>query len=58
MRFGLSKPTKQSLVIKLGKDIQKWDKSNEKEMGNISRIFLKIGGIKAWVNNMDYNNKI
>jgi hypothetical protein len=40
MRFGLSKPTKQSLVIKLGKDIQKWDKSNEKKMGNISRIFF------------------
>jgi hypothetical protein len=59
MIFGLSKPTKQSLVVKLGKDIQKiGTKVMEKKWETFQGFFLKIGGIKAWVNNMDYNNKI
>lgn len=47
-RFGLSKPTKQSLVIKLGKEIQKIGTKVMKKMWQTFQgFFLKIGEIKA-----------
>ncbi len=48
MRFGLSKPIKQSLVIKLGKDIKKIGKKVMKKIWQpFQGFFLKIGEIKA-----------
>ncbi len=48
MIFGLSKPTKQSLVVKLGKEIPKnATKVMKKIWETLQGFFLKIGEIKA-----------
>jgi len=47
MRFGLSKPTKQNLVVKLGKDIQKnKTKVMKKYEKHFKDFFWKLGKLR------------